>query len=293
MDFETKRGMDMKKKVAITGANGYIGRFVTQTLLDNGYDVTASDLRLDDLDPRASVCREPIFHTENNIYEKLGKPDCCIHLAWKDGFVHNSPSHMENLSAHYEFLKKMADSGCHDITVMGSMHEVGYWEGRIDQDTPCNPLSLYGIAKNALRQSLILLSKERGIHLKWLRAYYILGDDLHNNSIFTKLIKADQEGVKEFPFTSGKNQYDFIHVRELGRQIAAAAIQNDFEGIINTCTGKPVSLGEKVESFIKERSLNIRLKYGAFPDRAYDSPIEYGDSRIIEKILAATELKEG
>ena len=82
MDFETKRGMDMKKKVAITGANGYIGRFVTKTLLDNGYDVTASDLCLDDLDPRASVCREPIFHTENNIYEKLGEPDCCIHLAW-------------------------------------------------------------------------------------------------------------------------------------------------------------------------------------------------------------------
>lgn len=283
----------MRKKVAVTGANGYIGRFVTKTLLDNGYDVTVSDLHLDDVDPRASVCREPIFHTQNNIYEKLGQPDCCIHLAWQDGFVHNSPSHMENLSAHYEFLKTMVDNGCHDITVMGTMHEIGYWEGKIDENTPCNPLSLYGIAKNALRQSLLLLAKDRKISLKWLRAYYILGDDLHNNSIFTKLIKAAQDGVREFPFTSGKNQYDFIHVEELGRQIAAAAVQDEYEGIINTCTGKPVSLGEKVEGFIRERSLNIRLKYGAFPDRAYDSPIEYGDSRMIEKIMAATDLVKG
>ena len=31
---------------------------------------------------------------------------------------------------------------------MGSMHEIGYWEGAIDENTPCNPMSMYGIAKD-------------------------------------------------------------------------------------------------------------------------------------------------
>lgn len=68
-------------------------------------------------------------------------------MAWQDGFAHNAPSHMLNLSKHYEFITNLVEGGCRQIAVMGSMHEVGYWEGKIDEGTPCNPLSMYGIAK--------------------------------------------------------------------------------------------------------------------------------------------------
>ena len=249
------------KKILVTGANGYIGRYVTKTLLENEYEVIAADVHFDNVDSRATYFRDSIFDIKENLYVELGQPDVCIHLAWQDGFVHNAPSHMEKLSQHYRFLKDLGEQGCKNITVMGSMHEIGYWEGAIEAETPCNPLSLYGISKNALRQSLLLMARNNGVSLKWLRAYYILGDDLHNNSIFTKLIQAERDGKKEFPFTSGKNKYDFIDVKELGFQIAAAAVQTDISGIINTCTGQPVSLGEKVEDFIKQNRLNISLKY--------------------------------
>ncbi|MCI8832484.1 MAG: NAD(P)-dependent oxidoreductase [Lachnospiraceae bacterium] len=278
------------KKILVTGANGYIGRYVTKTLLENEYEVIAADVHFDNVDSRATYFRDSIFDIKENLYVELGQPDVCIHLAWQDGFVHNAPSHMEKLSQHYRFLKDLGEQGCKNITVMGSMHEIGYWEGAIEAETPCNPLSLYGISKNALRQSLLLMARNNGVSLKWLRAYYILGDDLHNNSIFTKLIQAERDGKKEFPFTSGKNKYDFIDVKELGFQIAAAAVQTDISGIINTCTGQPVSLGEKVEDFIKQNRLNISLKYGAFPDRDYDSPIVYGDNTQITKIINATAL---
>lgn len=278
------------KKILVTGANGYIGRYVTNTLLENEYEVVAADVRFDNVDSRATYFKDSIFELKENLYTELGQPDACIHLAWQDGFVHNAPSHMEKLSQHYRFLKDLGEQGCKSITVMGSMHEIGYWEGAIEAETPCNPLSLYGISKNALRQSMILMARNNGVSLKWLRAYYILGDDLHNNSIFTKLIQAERDGKKEFPFTSGKNKYDFIDVKELGFQIAAAAVQTDISGIINTCTGQPVSLGEKVEDFIKQNHLNISLKYGAFPDRDYDSPIVYGDNTEIEKIISTTAL---
>lgn len=281
----------MNKKVVVTGANGYIGRFVTKVLLDNGYDVVAADIRFDEVDKRAVKFEKSIFELGAEAYEELGKPDICIHLAWQDGFVHNAPSHMLNVSKHYNFLRNLVEQGCKNVSVMGSMHEVGYWEGAIDENTPCAPLSLYGISKNALRQAMLLLEKEKEFSLKWLRAYYILGDDLHNNSIFTKLIKAEKEGKTEFPFTSGKNKYDFIDVSDLGYQIAAASVQNDISGIINTCTGVPVSLGNKVEEFIKNKKMNIKLKYGAFPDRAYDSPIVYGDNRKINEILVNTQMK--
>ena len=39
------------------------------------------------------------------------------------------------------------------------------------------------------------------------------------------------------------------------------------------------------EQFITEHNLDIKLEYGAFPDRPYDSPCEYGDPGKINEIL--------
>ena len=273
------------KKILVTGANGYIGRHVVKNLLDAGVEVIAVDFCTDDIDNRAIKKNVDIFSENENLFELLGKPDVCLHMAWKDGFVHNSDAHMQYLSQHYQFIKNMTEQGLKQIAVMGTMHEVGYYEGAIDESTPCNPSSMYGIAKDALRRSTFLLLKNTDVIVQWLRAYYIYGDDLKNNSIFAKLTMAAQEGKATFPFTTGKNKYDFIHVNELAQQIAASVTQSEVSGIINCCTGKPVSLAEKVESFIQEHNFDIKLEYGAFPDRSYDSPAIWGDNSKIEKIM--------
>ena len=169
------------------------------------------------------------------------------------------------------------------------MHEVGYHEGAIDDDTPCNPLSQYGVAKNALRQSLMLLTQMQPFRLYWLRAYYIVGNDVRGNSIFSKIAQAARDGEKLFPFTTGKNQYDFISVEDLATQIVAASVQDNITGIINVCSGHPISLADRVEQFIKDNGYDIELEYGKFPDRAYDSPVIYGDSTKIETIMARDE----
>ena len=81
----------------------------------------------------------------------------------------------------------MVDAGCRSIAIMGTAHEIGYFEGKVDGNTPCNPLSLYGIAKNALRQSVLTYVENKDVSLKWLRAFYITGDDSRNKSIFANI----------------------------------------------------------------------------------------------------------
>ena len=278
----------MVKTVLVTGAGGYIGRHIVHALLERGLDVSVVDFRLDGVDERARRIDTQIFSGDADIYDQLGRPDAVLHLAWRDGFVHNSPAHIEDLPAHYRFIENLLEGGCTHLAVMGSMHEVGYWEGAIDENSPCNPASLYGIAKNALRETTFLSAKAHDAVAQWIRAYYIVGDDKFGNSIFSKLLEAAEEGRTTFPFTTGKNRYDFISVDELARQIAAIVDQTEVDGIINACTGEPMSLAERVEAYIRDNNLDITLEYGAFPDRPYDSPGVWGDPTKIRRILASS-----
>lgn len=250
-----------------------------------GHEVLVCDIASDSVDKRAQFIDVDIFEERKDIYDALGRPDICLHLAWRNGFVHNAPTQMGDLSAHYRFLTAMIDGGLKHLAVMGSMHEVGYWEGMIDENTPSNPLSQYGIAKDALRRSMTLYCKEQGVILQWLRGFYIYGDDQRNHSIFTKLLEAEKKGQEWFPFTTGKTKYDFISVEELANQIAYAITQEEVTGIINCCSGNPISLAEKIEGYIRENNLKIKLDYGKYPDRPYDSPIIYGDASKIMKIM--------
>jgi dTDP-4-dehydrorhamnose reductase len=271
-------------KILVTGANGYIGSKVVKNLCDRNIEVIAADIDSAHVDSRAKFVKSNVFERKDNWMEVFNYPDVCLHLVWRDGFIHDSDKHMEDLSSHYDFLKNLIDNGLKKVVSMGSMHEVGYWEGVIDENTPCKPLSQYGVAKNALRQSLELYAIKNGCLFQWLRGFYIYGDDSFGNSIFCKIRKAVENGQTEFPFTSGKNKYDFIHIDTLAEMISDCVIQNSVLGIINCCSGKPVSLGEQIEWYISQNNLPIKLAYGKYPDRPYDSPCIYGDINKLNQV---------
>ena len=122
-------------KVLVTGANGYLGQGIVKSILDNGHTVIATDFVVNNIDDRAEKKPCDLFKIENT-FEYFGKPDMVLHLAWRDGFVHYSNAHIEDLPKHYDFIKKILETDIKKISIMGSMHEVGFFEGSIKEDTP-------------------------------------------------------------------------------------------------------------------------------------------------------------
>ena len=270
------------KKVLVTGANGYIGKYVVNELLDRGFMVYACDVKIDNEDERISKKCVSIFTGDKGIYKRLGSLDICIHLAWRNGLVHNSETHIGDINKHFIFLKNMIMGGLKHVSIVGTMHEVGFYNGIIDENTPTNPCTLFGVAKNSLRQLVEILAKENDVTYQWLRAFYITGDDLKSNLIFSKILKMKMEGEDTIPLAIGKNKYDFISVEELAKQIVAASTQEEITGIINCCSGTPVSLSKKVEEFIKKNNLKMDIK--AVPEDE-DAPAIWGDNTKIKEIL--------
>lgn len=271
-------------KILVTGANGYLGQGIVKHILDCENEVVAVDFKVDHVDDRADRKACDLFTIENP-YNYFGQPDVLLHLAWHDGFVHYSDAHIDDLPKHYGFIKSFAKSDVKMVAVMGSMHEIGFFEGSIKEDTPCNPITPYGISKNALRELTTMICRQKEKMCMWLRGYYIVGNSQYGSSIFSKITAAESEGKKEFPFTMGLNQFDFIDYEDFCEQVARAVGQFDVLGIINICSGRPEKLSDRVERFIKDNGYKIKLEYGAFPDRPYDSKAVWGDSRKIEEIM--------
>lgn len=272
-------------KVLVTGANGYLGQGVVKQLLDDGVTVIATDLSNENIDTRAVIKCSNLFEMEEP-YTFFEQPDVVLHMAWRDGFVHNANSHIEDIPKHYAFIKKLIDSGVKKVAFMGSMHEVGFFEGSINENTATHPMSLYGIAKDSLRNMVQLLCKNAGVTFQWLRGYYIVGNSEFGCSIFSKITAAEKEGKESFPFTTGQNQWDFIDYDKFCLQVAAAVEQSEINGIINICSGRPEKLADRVERFIKENNYKIQLDYGKFPDRPYDSKAVWGDESKIRQIMS-------
>lgn len=270
--------------IMVTGADGYIGRGVVQHLLDAGHDVIALGLASCGLN--SPKLREIIGDAFLYDFKKDTVPDVLLHLAWRNGFNHNVPTHLDDLPAHYRFIQSALSAGVPRVAVMGTMHEVGYHEGAVEENTPCNPTTPYGVAKNALRQLTEGLCRSYGAKMQWLRGFYLVSADGRGASIFAKIVEASKAGQERFPFTSGKNEYDFLPYETFCTQVVAAVSQDEVCGIINICSGKSVPLGEYIEGFIRDNDLNIRLEYGKYPDRPYDSPAIWGDNSKIKLILA-------
>lgn len=272
-------------KILVTGANGYLGQGIVKHLLDHGHHVIAADYYVEHVDERAERKACDLFSASDDPFSFFGEPEALLHLAWRDGFVHYSSAHIDDLPKHYAFIKAFADSGVQKIAVMGSMHEIGFFEGSIKEDTPCRPITPYGISKNALRELTRMLCSQKNKRFQWLRGYYIVGNSRYGSSIFSKITAAEAEGKAEFPFTMGQNQFDFLDYEDFCEQTARAVGQDEVLGVINICSGHPEKLADRVERFIRDQGYKIRLKYGAFPDRPYDSKAVWGDGGKIEEIM--------
>lgn len=281
------------KKILVTGATGFIGNYVVTELLDRGHHVVASSANKKKAEAFAwfnSVQYRELdlrnVSVTENYHNFFGHPELAIHLAWEGLPNYKSAFHFEdNLIRHYNFLKNLIVSGCPDITVTGTCFEYGMREGKLSEDMPSDPQNPYGLAKDTLRKFLAELRKTHPFIFKWVRLFYLFGKGQNSKSLFSQLDQALANGDKIFNMSGGEQLRDYLPVSEAAKYICDIAIQSASEGIINCCSGNPISVGELVRSYLANNKKSIELNFGFYPYPDYEPMAFWGDNKKLQSIL--------
>ncbi len=272
-------------KIAVTGATGFIGRHVLQELARHAVEVIAisrharhgsGEVHLD------------IQTAASDVFERIGRPDALIHLAWSGLPNYRSLHHFEQeLPAQYRFLNNLVSGGLNNLVVAGTCFEYGMQSGPLREDLPVLPDNPYGFAKDCLRRQLEFLRATHPFKLTWARLFYLHGEGQAASSLLPLLRQAVARGDKVFDMSGGEQLRDYLPVGEVARGLVALALKQADHGVVNLCSGQPVSVRKLVEGWIAENNWSIELNLGHYPYPDYEPLAFWGDRRKLDALLEA------
>jgi nucleoside-diphosphate-sugar epimerase len=278
-------------KVLVTGATGFVGRHVVTALLAKGHEVTA--VARDPAKARAQKWHAQVKFIECDVHRDLARvlssappPEVMVHLAWPGLPNYKDTFHLEeNLPADLGLLKQAVAAGVRRLVVAGTCLEYGMQFGPLTTAMETRPTTPYGLAKDTLRKALEMMQATTPFALQWVRLFYMYGEGQNPKSLLAQLDQAIAQGEPEFRMSKGDQLRDYLPIESVAACFVKAVETPHVTGVINCCSGEPVSVLEMVERRLAERGARLRLVRGHYPYPDYEPlafwgvPTDFGAPR--------------
>jgi nucleoside-diphosphate-sugar epimerase len=213
----------MSKKILITGGAGYIGTVLTPMLLKKGYQVVSIDKLIFGQKPYEDKKNFKFINVDVRDYVQVkkileeNKFDVVIPLAALVGAPICSKFISEAEEINYKSCNFLFDNLDKSTKIILPVSNSGY--GIAEHDKPCteesplNPISVYGVTKVKSENSLI----KRGNYIS-LRLATVFGmsprmrlDLLVNNFVYDAITK------KYLEIFEGKFKRNYVHIKDVAR----------------------------------------------------------------------------
>ena len=277
-------------KILITGATGFVGKNLINELVNSDHEIIGVARNIQDFDKISSKkIRLISFDLNSNtdlLFNKIGVPDVLIHLAWSGLPNYQEDFHInENLPNNISFLKNAINRGIKQIIVTGTCFEYGMQEGCLTEELNTQPVTKYGHAKNLLKNELIKMHKNKNFLLHWVRLFYMYGEGQNPKSLIPSLDRAIINKLSSFDISDGDLVRDFLSINEVARFLSFLIGNKSINGIVNCCSGEPISLYQFIRKFCDEKNAKIKINFGRYPLLDYEPNKFWGST---DKMLSSS-----
>lgn len=279
-------------KILLTGATGFVGSHVIRRLIERGHNVTVV------VRDQTKILSCPLLRDTDIICGDILEPafilkvppdsfDAVMHLAWPYLPDYYSMRHLEAaFPASFQFLKLLIQLGVRQVLVTGTCFEYGLRNGPLSEEMDTHPVTPYALSKDILRRALEMLQKDIQFTLQWARPFYMYGTGQNPCSLLAQLDASIERGDKVFNMSDGEQLRDYLAVETVAGHLAELVERPQFDGILNICSGTPISVRRLVEERISVRGAAIRLNLGHYPYPAHEPMAFWGDATKMSKTLA-------
>jgi len=261
-------------KAVVTGAAGFIGSHLAESLLADGHEVVGLDCFTDyyaraikesNLTPLRAHDRFRLVEErlqDADLARLLDGAEQVFHLAaqagvrasWGREFAHYTE---HNVLATQRLLEAALAAGGPRIVYASSSSVYGDAQALpLREDGPCLPVSPYGVTKLAAEHLAVLYHRNHGLPTVSLRFFTVYGPRQRPDMAFHRFLKAARDRQPVTVYGDGTQTRDFTYVADIVAAVRAAALSGRPGCVYNVGGGERVALNEVlrlIESVTGER----------------------------------------
>lgn len=237
-------------RVLVTGASGFIGRYVLRALQQQGIETVALSRHRPENSASAEFISADLLATPDyTALVKQANATHLLHLAWyaEHGKFWASPLNLRWVDATVRLVEAFCDAGGQRVVIAGSCAEYDWAQPCCNEfDTPLHPASLYGTAKDATRRLVMALCALRHVSCAWGRVFPLYGAGENRERLIPLLI--DVFCGKRAPFAINAATFrDFLHASDVARAFVTL-LKSNASGAYNISSGDALQVEEIVRT---------------------------------------------
>jgi UDP-glucose 4-epimerase len=246
----------------VTGAAGFIGTNLCETLRDEGHDVVGFD-NLSVSDTNVPLLKRFGVHfiqgdisDRETVFRVFRDVDCVIHLAAMNRAQRSIDdpltAHHWNITGTVNILEAMRRNNIPKIVFSSSSSVYAGRGGVLREDDPLAPPHPYGVGKLAAEHYVRVYSELFGIRSVTLRLFSVYGPyqlgSIDKAGVVAKYIVNARTGKPLPVYGDGKQLRNFTYVEDVVRSIILAAESRAAEGhVINIANPNEITVSELAE----------------------------------------------
>ncbi len=240
-------------KVLFAGASGFLGQRVLKLLVSQNIDTIVIGRNHFQGVPASNFLSCDLLSTSDfgDLVKSVGATHL-LHLAWyaEHGEYWKSHLNLRWVDATVRLTEAFCLAGGKRIVVAGTCAEYDWSYGYCSEaNTPLQPATLYGNAKDVTRRLVTAVCKEYQVACAWGRVFMPYGPGEDRRRLIPSLV--DVFAGKRAPFGVNASAYrDFLHVDDVASGFFAL-LKDEAEGAFNISSAQPLLIADVVKWLAK------------------------------------------